>query len=409
MKTLSSFWKTSLFSWRTSAGGRTWFPIFCMICLGISLGFYYKVYFFERVIACLFLVQCFPSLSKTTLKNIPYGAWLAVAFCLYVIITPGHWFVDYKPGMKMLFPFFIGILIPFIRRDLLFYTAVTASAGMIGCLLAAVFSGHYGQLLVGDRLQLVHDGPNFLGPMCAWCMLYILYAEDMKRIPLFRWILFLGLLVILVLSASRTSLIAFFIAALALGLRRCFAVKHIVAGSVFLALCAGILYHTLPDSQQERMTSIATIWEDPTILTRRPIWHIAIQGIREAPLMGNGLKHFEEFHTRYVKEHFEELKEEYPLIERSTSHPHNIGLFLMYSYGIAGTLLFLAALCHGGLLAWKQNDNFFLAVIVFTAMHGLTDMYFLANFGGLLLFLPLGIIFGRAIYSKSTCSRLTET
>ncbi|MBQ4132338.1 MAG: hypothetical protein IJD04_01210 [Desulfovibrionaceae bacterium] len=74
---------------------------------------------------------------------------------------------------------------------------------------------------------------------------------------------------------------------------------------------------------------------------------------------------------------------------------------LLFSWGVAGTTLFLLGVGQGLILAVRQKDIFFQAVLLFVLLHGLLDVSLLRIEGCMAIFLPLGIIYGREWSKRS--------
>ncbi|MEG2004604.1 MAG: hypothetical protein RR014_01080, partial [Bilophila sp.] len=72
-----------------------------------------------------------------------------------------------------------------------------------------------------------------------------------------------------------------------------------------------------------------------------------------------------------------------------------------YVNGIVGTVLFLVAFAPAVRQAWRVQDLFFLSVVVFYLGFGLLEYGLHRKDGILMLFFPLGLVYGRALLQAS--------
>ena len=132
-------------------------------------------------------------------------------------------------------------------------------------------------------------------------------------------------------------------------------------------------------------------------VSRQPIWDAAVAGLSESPLLGNGFRMFRKFHEQFITEHAGELAEKYPIVESEIASPHNVYLGLAFGYGIIGVVLLLAALIPAMVASFAARQYLFPAIVLFYAGYGLFDYPLHRKDGILMLFFPLGLVYGRRL------------
>ena len=163
-------------------------------------------------------------------------------------------------------------------------------------------------------------------------------------------------------------------------------------------MCGGILLSLLSAHERERaLSAIQNPFEDATFISRQPIWDAAIAGFKESPLIGNGIRSFESYHEHFITEYAKELNAKYPVVETSIASPHNMYLGIAFGYGSIGIILLLAILLPA--IRWAIIDKVYLfpAVLFFYAGYGLFDYPLHRKDGILLLFFPLGFMYGKRL------------
>ncbi|HJH16065.1 MAG TPA: hypothetical protein K8U76_12450, partial [Bilophila wadsworthia] len=106
---------------------------------------------------------------------------------------------------------------------------------------------------------------------------------------------------------------------------------------------------------------------------------------------------FESYHEHFITEYAKELNAKYPVVETSIASPHNMYLGIAFGYGSIGIILLLAILLPA--IRWAIIDKVYLfpAVLFFYAGYGLFDYPLHRKDGILLLFFPLGFMYGKRL------------
>jgi|GEM_PF-705996 len=369
--------------------------------LGIALGLNRHIHAMMRVSGILGLILLWPWLRSLRWQKDVYGLVAAALFALFVFLTPGSWLADYRMGWKIFATLLASAAAATLSRN--------PFPMFMRCLvltLALCFAWH---LLVDPAWGVTNEGqlklrssPNELGILSAWCALYFIY-EGASGTPRKRSQDLAAVVVCILLmwlSACRTSQLAFAVAFLFLLYRR-FSWKTRIAAILIIAACTAGGFALLPERQQERVLSaVATAQQDPTFLSRQPIWEAAVHGFTKAPLLGHGIQNFTAYHRDYVQKNRSSLRQKYPIIEPSAKHTHNVYLALLFGFGIGGTVLFAAAVLPAAKQAWQSRDDFCLSVLILTAVSGFLESPIQRTDGILMLFLPLGMVYGRQIAAR---------
>lgn len=329
----------------------------------------------------------------------PLIAYFPILISLYTVITPGYWFDDFMNGYEMLSVYLVGIMAVLLLQTryaiAMIFLPISLSITYIAA-VSGIFSIPF--LSEDDRLVLFLKHPNILGGVSAVALLFLItYRDKLKgiRLPIIGCMICLVTLILL-LSANRS---AYF----GVGVSLFFLIFHFPKKRIFLILSSVLLVSlcalvVLPSKQFERMESlVASPLNDKTFESRKPIWETAVAGIEQSPWFGHSIKNFKMFHHDYVSKNMEELNSRYSIVEKTVYHPHNIFIGLLFMYGIVGTALFLLCMGVAFKKALKQRDTFFQAVIIFYITFGLFEFPLDREDGILMLFFPLGLVYGREI------------
>lgn len=332
------------------------------------------------------------------MRCVPLATLLPIVAALYTMLTPGYIFADIRNGYEMLAVYLIGIMAILLLRDRYFismlFLPIALSVTYIGFMV-----GMFSKPLVScdERLVLFLKNPNILGGVSSVALIFLAsYCDRWKGV--YRYILLvMGCLItlILILSANRSAYLASFIS---LSFLIFFLFKRRIIPiliAVCICVCTVII---LPEKQLDRViSSIESPLNDRTFETRKPIWEAAITGIESAPWFGNSISIFKSFHHTYVTKNAEDLSLRYKEVEETVYHPHNIFIGLLFMYGIVGTVLFIWSVGLALKKALAQKDLFFQVLIIFYIVFGLFEFSLDREDGIVLLFFPLGLVYGREI------------
>ncbi len=329
---------------------------------------------------------------------VPLTALLPVAVALYTMISPGYLFGDIRNGYEIFSIYVIGVMAIVLLREkysiALLFLPLALSATYIGSII-----GIFSKTLVSsdERLVLFLKHPNILGGVAAIALLVLVIYRDTWK-GMFRYvILSMGGLVTLtlVLSANRAAYLAIFVSLLFL-IFHSFKKRVLpILITLFICLCTVAI---LPQKQFERVVSLVeSPLNDRTFESRKPIWEAAVAGIESAPWFGNSIKAFKAFHHKYVTTNAKDLGARYSEVEKSVYHPHNIFIGLLFMYGVLGTTLFVWAVGFALKKSLAQKDLFFQTIVIFYIVFGLFEFSLDREDGIVMLFFPLGLVYGREI------------
>ncbi len=368
-----------------------------LLFIGLGLNHFTYVPFIVSTLFALFILYKM-FLEKNRHKEI-FIIILPLLFIIYCLFSPGNLFKDMPVGERMFYSYIIGLTTGVCFQNNYWKLFLTISITLCSCFLFYLLFYPEWMTQGNGRLALFFYHPSALGAIIAWCILF--FVSNYKNIPVKYRYIYLGtsllLLVSLLLTVGRSAYLGFFCSCIFLaciGFRRHIVVLLLLAG-IGMAVC----YMSLPVEQQNRIRSVVVNpFEDPTFKSRLPIWRVAESGIEESPLLGNSIRGFKAYHEKYVAVHYDRLKEEFPIIELSSPHTHNLFLGMPYAYGAVGTLLFMVCLLPACYWAWKKQDFFFLSVVVFCLSYGIFEYFLHRKDGIFMLFFPLGLVYGQHLW-----------
>jgi len=241
-----------------------------------------------------------------------------------------------------------------------------------------------------DSSHLWHDGrlklfavhPSRLALYCAVAFLFCLNAAATAQRGMPRWtfvVLLAAIAFCLYLTNTRGVILAlplgifFLIMTLPPVRRRCLL-------SVFLVccICAGIGLWATKDSPLSRriLSAAVDIRNDQTFRTRLPIWEVAWDSFRKAPLIGHGVKEYSRHYDMYLAEHRQDWDARYGgLYDRSAKNAHSIILGRLVEGGALGTLCFV--LFYGAVIVaafrLPREQRWTAAVLIFYMGIGVFD------------------------------------
>lgn len=342
-------------------------------------------------------------------KRVDWGVfsspfWFPFPFLLYTAITPGLLFKDLPVADVMFSTYIVGVAAAFFFARTYWLFVLCLSLTLTGSFVLFVVLGFPLEMTLDKRLVLFLHHPNVMGSVAAWCVLFFVatHYEYTRKGKYLLALLLSPCLLALALSVGRSAYIGFIAAIFFLS---CMVWKKYLI-RVILALTALSLltYALLPEQQQRRMLSaVLNPLEDATFKSRLPIWLVVCDGIERSPWIGNSVRGFFAHHRQYVEEHKDILAQEHPYTEPMIGHPHSMYLGILYTNGILGTLLFFVAFIPAIRRAWRDQDLFFLSVIVFYLGYGLLEYGLHRKDGILILFFPLGLVYGRELLAASQC------
>lgn len=325
---------------------------------------------------------------------------LPLLFFFYVAITPGAWFKDMPTGETMFLSYAAGLSVAAFCGGRAAYAAGSLFAGLTASLLLFVVRGFPQDMVWNGRLALFFDHPAVLSFIAGAVFLY--FMDRMGRKPDSRkWPAAAACAVclgIVVFCSSRGTYLALLAASgfLTLFVFRRYAARIFLA----LALSMGVLFVALPQQHQQRLFSaVEHPLQDATFISRQPIWDAAMAGFEASPWWGNGLRSFHAFHGRFIADNADQLAAKYPVVEKNIANPHNSYVGLLFGYGVIGAALFVVILLPAVGMSLASRRYLFPAIVLFYMTYGLFDYPLHRKDGILLLFFPLGMVYGRRLAS----------
>lgn len=385
---------------RPKCFGALFFLSTCMAF--VMTGFDRMVYPFLYFSAFLGTCLLFCARERVNWGCFSSSFWFPFPFLVYTAITPALPFKDLPVADIMFSAYIVGVAAAFFFARTYWIFILCLALTLTGSFVLFVLLGFPGEMILDERLVLFLHHPNVMGSVAAWCVLF--FAATHKKYSQKEKLLLIVLLspcvLALALSVGRSAYIGFIAAIFFLS---CMIWKKYLI-RILLALFALSLltYALLPEQQQRRMLSaMMNPLEDATFKSRLPIWLVVCDGIERSPWLGNSVRGFFAHHRQYVEAHKEILAQKHPYTEPVIGHPHSMYLGILYVNGILGTFLFCVAFTPAIRRAWREQDLFFLSVIVFYLGYGLLEYGLHRKDGILMLFFPLGLVYGRELLAVS--------
>lgn len=217
----------------------------------------------------------------------------------------------------------------------------------------------------GNRITGITGTANIMGNVSAFCcLLIIIYRMYLGRLPaIFYGFLALNFLV-QIMSGSRSSLLAMFIA---IGIAVLYRATPTKLALLFSGICAVSLFLVSVDVEA-LLAALSRSGDAQEILTgtgRTEIWAQVIDMIKVHPIIGWGYGS-----SGYLMMQFPR----YP-----SPHAHSMVLQFLATIGFIGLFFALAALATKIYYAIKADDQFKIALLGFLLIHGLTESSALAG------------------------------
>ena len=218
---------------------------------------------------------------------------------------------------------------------------------------------------------------------------------------------------LLIQTESRTSLLAtagsLVIFAIIWTIRNGKALR--LLGFSVCAVLAGIVaVQMLPSQQQNRFTELLTTNPKSinTLAQRIAIWEVSLDiysnSSTKDKLLGLGTEHFINAFTENATN--PKFAENYRLTGNRMGHQHNLYVYVLYSYGAIGLILFLLLLSRLMYLAAVNEMYAPLLVITFTAINGLAEVPVESSIGAAVFFLAVGYVVGQQLIENQALPKL---
>lgn len=297
-----------------------------------------------------------------------------------------------------------------LYADRTFFVRLAQAVALVGTIVAIYGIGEW--LLEGGRIgSLLGNAAFFAGYLDLAFFITLIAARYGEG--LWQRAAYIGAalqLVAIILSATRGTLVALALAAVAtlvyLAWRGHAAWRGWSAGALIALVALGGLFFIfrenlaqIPFEPIQRVASIGT--KDPNVASRLFIWEHMIEEIKKAPFLGVGAEHIDTLFNRFYDP--SQIREEW--FDRS----HNAFLDYAAQYGVGGLLLFLALIGLFFLAAWRlkaQGNEVVAGLVALFAMTYAVQNFFVfdtvSSFWLLLAALAaLLAVSGRAVSARS--------
>lgn len=318
-------------------------------------------------------------------------------FLIYVLISPGTFFIDARLAGRFACALFAGVALQFCfpkatPKVLLSQCATFLVTLFLGVSYACIWAPE----MFDDRLILSYGNPHRLAVAGAFSIftLFTYLSIFSKKKRLIVYCLFVVIGTAIFMTVSRSTILGLLCAIGAYILL--YRAKHLIKIVAVAGLLSLMIFTILPSNQQQRLIDpISAPLNDWTIKQRIGIWYTAAQGIKEAPILGHGLRAYSDYDSNYKTAHRSEMVDKNILIiERRWSHPHSLYLGSMFGWGIVGTLLFIGAFIPAFRYSSGQIKMFLFLMTFFSLGYGLTELRIKNDDGAFILFFPLGLAYG---------------
>jgi exopolysaccharide production protein ExoQ len=214
----------------------------------------------------------------------------------------------------------------------------------------------------GTRLAGITGTANAIGYISAMCLLALYYYRDyLPKVTWTYWAFIVINLAALIMSNSRTSMIAMILSICAAAMMKPSPARMMI---FFFTICAGILFMALVD--YDSLFSMLARSGDANEITsgtgRTAIWSTALNLIAEKPWFGWGYAA-----TNTI------LPEQKSVVGFVASHTHNAVLQILFSVGVVGLFFFIMLMATKIYYSIKSGEQLNMAFIVFLLIDGLTE------------------------------------
>lgn len=355
------------------------------------------------------------TLYKSHVSSIPKYFALPIAFFLYVLISPGTFFIDARLAGRFACAFFAGCaLFYFFQKDLKKVLLSQTAAFIITLLLGASYAALFAPEMFSSRLELTYGNPHRLATNGAFALILFTTFFDTfsskKRPLLYGIAIFVATTIFLTVSRSTFLGLIFAGTGYILFYRTKNIFKIISITILIGAILSTLCFTMLSPKQKLRITApITTPLNDHTIRQRMAIWYTAIEGIKEAPIVGHALRGFSDFDSNYKTKHYDEMMKKNLLVEEKRwSHPHSIYLGSVFGWGILGTILFILAFAPALKHSSGRVRLFLILMTCFNLGYGVTELRITSDDGAFFVFFPLGVAYGSILLTHCTKGNTSE-
>ncbi|MCG8530340.1 MAG: O-antigen ligase family protein [Desulfovibrionales bacterium] len=319
-------------------------------------------------------------------------------FLLFVVVTPGNFFIDARIAARLACGLLSGVALTFFFEKTSTKFIAISVVTLVACIIGYTLFFSTTASPFPERLAMHLGNPQLLGYATAFAIVTIVaFADSLpwknKKIS---YPVLLILLVATVFTVSRSTYVGLLLAIA--GYVAFYKKKATLFAILATLIVSGAVYPMLSSTQQTRLIKASTApLTDTAVKMRVGIWKSAFDGFLDAPIVGNGVRSFTDYDLNYRKKHYSALRSSpYILTNKTTrwSHPHSLFLTILYGWGIVGTILFIFSFVPAFMnIDWKKN-KYLILTLLFTCGFSLTDVYIKSNMGAFYMFFPLGMAYG---------------
>lgn len=347
---------------------------------------------------------------KMDRPSIPTFFIAPLLFLIYVLISPGTFFIDARLAGRFACALFAGVALQFFFPKATHKVLLSQCAAFLVTLfLGVTYACIWAPEMFNDRLMLSYGNPHRLAVAGAFSIftLFTYLSIFSKKKRLVVYFLFVIICTAIFMTVSRSTILGLLCAIGAYILF--YRAKHLIKIIVVAGLLGLIIFSILPPRQQQRLIDpLSAPLHDYTTQQRLGIWYTAVQGIKEAPILGHGLRAYSDYDSDYKKAHrFEMVHKNILIIDKRWSHPHSIYLGSLFGWGIVGTLLFIGAFIPAFRHSSGQIKIFLILTTFFSLGYGLTELRITADDGAFIVFFPLGLAYGSILLEHLSQKRKT--
>lgn len=330
--------------------------------------------------------------------NIPAVLLFPIAFLLYVLISPGTPFIDARIAGRLACALFAGIAAQLFFQKHLDKMLLSLNVSLsLSVILGGLYAFLFAPELIANRWALKFGNPHLLAFTAATAVFITLtYSNTLpKQLRVVSYGTTFVALIAIFLTVSRSTYLGLIVACGTYILL--YHAKQLLKLAIVAVLLCAALYPLLPETQQERIeTTVTAPLKDETVRQRLAIWYTTVEGIKESPIWGNGLRSYTEYDQKYKKAHSEEMSK-FPHImlrDKRWAHPHNLYLASLFGWGLVGTFLLIAAFIPALRQAKGRSKRFLVLMVLFNLGYGLAELRIKSDDGAFFLFFPLGLGYG---------------
>ena len=378
---------------------------FACICLTfVAMGFFSYVYKPLAIAAVLGTAYFLMAWQQAGRPAIPYAVLLPFAFMVYVAIFPG-WplFPDIQIADIGLEMYLVGLGFSVFFTNRAYIPPLCLAACICVTFIYWIFASPPSFTFGGYRLQLLFNHPNVLGLIASWNIVHIccVWRQLPRGMRPFAAIAIVCLFSCIVLTEGRSTYLSILLTIVG----SCFIMPWKIFRKVLLAgiLCWFCAYAlSLSSGHARMMPNPKQLMQEQNMQTRIVFWKAALDGFYTAPLTGLGHRTYGDYLDRYITANA-------PVVEERPRHPHSMYLDILYSWGLVGAVMLFVVFVPAMLHARRQKEYFLPLSVLLMLGHGVFDSSLHMKAGLMVIFIPLGMLWGKQLQIALIASPLVRS